>query len=210
MADDFLGRKMEEYFAKKGSPQKRYKVSLSSLLAKNRSHRAYDKSFVVREEQLRQIVEVCRLVPSARNQQVLRFRLVRGEEAERVLPLVRMGSALPELQLPPVGQEPNAYIVICSKEEGRFVDIDLGIAAQTMLLRAVELGLNGLCIAAFDKEGVKEALGLDIEPHLILAIGRGADHIEIADISADESHTYYRKEERHIVPKLHLDELIIK
>ena len=58
------------------------------------------------------------------------------------------------LNLPFEGNEPQAFVVICATKEGRFVDIDLGIAAQTILLRAVEMGLNGVCIAAFDKEEI--------------------------------------------------------
>ena len=210
MADNYLGRKMEEYFAQKGAPQKRYKVSLTTLLAKNRSHRAYDASFKVREEQLLQIIEVNRLTPSARNQQVLRFRPVLGEEAERLLPLVRLGAALPEMHFPPEGQEPNAFIVICSEKEGRYVDIDTGISAQSMLLRAVELGLNGICIAAVDRVEVSRLLHLPCEPMLVLAIGRGAEQIELEEIGAEESHNYYRRGEKHIVPKVRLEEIIIE
>ena len=37
-----------------------------------------------------------------------------------------------------------SFIVVCSTvPEDRWVDIDLGIAVQSMLLRAVEIGLNG-------------------------------------------------------------------
>ena len=191
MADNYLGRKMEEYFAQKGAPQKRYKVSLTTLLAKNRSHRAYDASFKVREEQLLQIIEVNRLTPSARNQQVLRFRPVLGEEAAELVKMVRLGGALPEMHFPPEGKEPNAFIVICSAKEGRYVDIDTGIAAV-------------------DRVEVSRLLQLPSEPLLILAIGRGAESIELAEIGAEESHDYYRCGEKHIVPKVRVEDLIIK
>ena len=210
MADDFLGRKMEEYLARKAMPQKRYRVSLMSLLAKNRSHRAYDSSFCVREEQLRQLVEAARLTPSARNQQVLRFRLVQGEVARSLLPHLRFGGGRLEMHNPPEGQEPNAFVVICSKEQGHNVDIDTGIVAQTMLLRAVEMGLNGICIGAFDKAQVRELLELPMEPLLVVAIGRGAEQVEIVDIGEEEPHAYYRQGERHIVPKVRVEDLIIK
>lgn len=185
--------------------------TLSRLLAKNRSHRAYDPSFVVREDQLRRIIGVNTLTPSARNQQVLRFRAVPADEAAKVRPYIRMGAALPELNLPTAGTEPNAYIVVCATvPETREVSIDLGISVQSMLLQATEIGLNGLCIAAFNREGVKEALALPYEPLLVVAIGRGMDRIELAEISADDDHRYYRREGTHYVPKVALDELIIK
>ena len=66
-----------------GSAPKRASIhrNLMRLLEKNRSHRAYDSSFKVREDQLRRIIEVATTVPSARNQQVLRFRPVLADEA---------------------------------------------------------------------------------------------------------------------------------
>ena len=47
-------------------------------------------------------------------------------------------------------------------------------------------------------------------PLLVVAIGRGMDHIELTEISADDDHRYYRREGTHYVPKVALDELIIK
>lgn len=210
MADNYLGRKMEEYEAQKCASVRTRRVSLASLIAKNRSTRGFDASFKVREDQLVSLVEAARLAPSARNQQVLRFRLVTADEAELLLPHIRLGGALPELNLPLAGTEPNAFIVICSEKEGRYVDMDMGIAAQTMLLRAVELGLNGVIIAAFDHDAVAEALHLPLAPQLLLAVGRSAEHIEVTDISAAESRGYYRKDSIHYVPKLRVEELIIK
>ena len=210
MADNYLGRQMEEYEAQKCASVRTRRVSLVSLLAKNRSTRGFDTSFKVRKDQLVSLVEAARLAPSARNQQALRYRLVTEDEASLLLPHIRMGAALRELNLPLEGTEPNAFVVICATEEGQFVDIDLGIAAQTILLRAVEMGLNGVCIAAFDGEAVTKALELPLAPHLVIAIGRSAERIEIVDIDEGESQTYYRKNGTHFVPKLRTEELIIK
>lgn len=75
MADNYLERKMEEYRTRTaGQSGRRPLVTLSRLLQKNRSYRGYDTSFTVREDQLRRIIEVNTKTPSARNQQVLRFR----------------------------------------------------------------------------------------------------------------------------------------
>ncbi len=193
-----------------GTPSRRAQATFTRLLLKNRSHRGYDASFKVREDQLRKIIEVNTRIPSARNAQVLRFRPVTAEEANKVLPHIRLGGALPHLNLPTAGSEPNAFIVICSTvAEDKWVDIDLGISAQSMLLQATEIGLNGICIGAFDKPRIAEALGLKLEPLLILAIGRGTDRIELVEIEAEESHTYYRENDIHYVPKVRVEELIL-
>lgn len=189
MADNYLGRKMEEYRARAEAPVRRPAVTLTKLLLRNRSCRGYDPRFQVREDQLRTLIEVNTRIPSARNQQVLRFRPVLGDEARQLLPLIRLGGALPE---------------------NRYVDMDLGISAQSMLLRAVEIGLNGICIGAFDPARVRELLGLPYDPLLILAVGKGAERIELTEIDADESHAYYRRDGVHYVPKVRLDDLLIE
>lgn len=88
---------MEEYLARSASGQasRRPLVTLSRLLLKNRSHRGYDPRFIVREDQLRRIIGVNTRIPSARNQQVLRFRPVLADEAPGVLAEIRLGGALP-------------------------------------------------------------------------------------------------------------------
>lgn len=213
MADNYLGRKMEEYMARSaaGGTPPRPAQSLERLLRRNRSHRGYDARFIVREDQLRRIIAVNTLTPSARNRQVLRFRPVLSDEAPAVLPHLRMGGALPELRLPTPGTEPNAFIVVCSTaEESREVSIDLGIAVQSMLLQAVEIGLNGLCIGAFDREAVRRALHLPLEPLLVVAIGKGAERIELTTVDADAERAYYRRDGIHYVPKLRTEDLILE
>ena len=209
MADNYLEKKMEDY--KAAQPTKRRVATLRRLLLHNRSYRGYDTSFKVREDQLHRIIEVATLCPSARNQQVLRFRPVLGDEATVVLGHIRLGGALPVLHLPFAGTEPNAFIVICSTvEESKYVDIDLGIVAQSMLLQAVEIGLGGICIGAFDREPIKKALHLKYEPLLVLAIGRPNEHILLKECREGDSLTYYRDGDTHYVPKLSINDLILK
>lgn len=213
MADNYLERKMEEYRARTAAAQgsRRPLATLSRLLLKNRSHRGYDTNFIVREDQLRRIIAVNAKIPSARNQQVLRFRPVLSGEAQKVLAHIRLGGALPHLHLPLPGTEPNAFIIVCSTAaEDRYVDIDLGISAQSMLLQAAEIGLNGICIGAFDKERIRQEFGLEWEPLLILAIGRGIEKIELVPIGADGDRAYYREGGTHYVPKVRPEDLTIE
>ncbi len=211
MADDYLGRKMEEYRTRAAAPEpRRPAATLARLLLRNRSHRGYDPHFAVRADQLRRIIAVNTRIPSAQNRQVLRFRPVLADEAPFVLPHIRLGGALPELHLPLPGTEPRAFIVVCSTvSEDRWVDIDLGISVQSMLLQAAEIGLNGLCIGSFDAQRIREALALPLDPLLVLAIGRGTDRIELVEIGEHESHTYYRRGAVHYVPKVRLEDLLL-
>lgn len=212
MADDYLGKKMEEYRQRTAAgAMRKPQPTLGALLLKNRSHRAYDPSYTVREDQLRRIIGVCTRIPSARNAQVLRFRPVLADEADKVQPHIRLGGALPELHLPTPGTEPRAFIVVCATvPEDRYVSIDLGIAAQSMLLQATEIGLNGICIGAFDRDSVRHALRLELEPLLIIAIGRGGDTIRLVEVAAGEKLAYYREDGTHYVPKIRLNDLLLE
>lgn len=211
MADNYLEKRYEETLGSGKIRVKKIGHTVDELLLKNRSTRGYKKAYRVSRAELERIASVCSRIPSARNQQVLRMRLVTHDSgAEQVLPLVKMGAALPELHLPFPGTEPEAFIVVCSTvEENPMVDIDLGIAAQSMLLKAVEMGLNGLIIAAFNRAKLQEALALPHPPLLVLAIGKGDERIELTPIGEGESHAYYRKDGVHYVPKVRAAELLI-
>ena len=74
MADNYLENKFEEF--RKKSTSKKPVASLGTLLRRNRSYRGYDKSREVTAAELRRIVDVCTRIPSGRNQQVLRFKLL--------------------------------------------------------------------------------------------------------------------------------------
>ena len=210
MADNYLEKKMEQYRAQAPRMARSKTMTLNQLLVRNRSHRGYDTRRIVTIEELRRIVNVNTRIPSARNRQCLRFRLVGADEAHKVNPLIRLGGALPELHLPFEGTEPQAFIVACSTlSEDKWIDMDLGISAQSMLLKATEMGLNGICIGAFDAKALTEALALPYTPLLVIAIGKGMEDIRLTEIAENESHTYYRIEGVHYVPKVRLDDLII-
>lgn len=204
MADNYLEKRYEETLGNGKIRVKKIGHTVDELLTKNRSTRGYKKAYKVSHSELERIAGVCTRIPSARNQQVLRMRLVTHDSgADLVLPLIKMGAALPELHLPFPGSEPEAFIVVCSTvAENPMVDIDLGIAAQSMLLKAVEMGLNGLIIAAFNRAKLQEALSLPYPPLLVLAIGKGDEHIELKPIDESESHAYYREGGVHYVPKV--------
>ena len=210
MADNYLEKRMEEYRTRSQSTTKITTPTLNQLLVRNRSYRGYDKNRMVSTEELRRIVNVNTRIASARNQQCLRFRLVTAEERQKILPHIRLGGALPELHLPASGCEPQAFIVVCSTQpEDRWVDIDLGISVQSMLLKATEMKLNGICIGAFNAAAITQALSLPYPPLLIIAIGKGIEDIRLVEISEEESHAYYRNNNIHYVPKVKLEDLII-
>lgn len=207
MADNYLEKRAEELRNQRPKVVRNH-PSLESLLKRNRSYRGYDASRVVTEEDLLKILEVVPWVASGMNAQPLRFRLVTGADAARVHPLVKLGAALPQEHLPHAGEEPSAYIVIGSAASGRVADIDLGFAAQSILLRAVELGLGGIFILNFKASELAAALQLPLQPLAVIGIGKPSERIFLVDAKPGDSLDYYRKDGVHFVPKLPVKDLL--
>lgn len=208
MADNYLEKRQEELAHAQKTVVRRNHLSLDTLLHRNRSYRGFLGT--VSEAQLRELVGVVPLVASGMNRQVLRFRLVSGADAALVHPLVKLGAALPEEHLPHPGMEPSAYIVVCSTvPEDKVVDIDLGIAAQSMLLKATEMGLGGIFILNFRREALKEALGLPLEPVAVIGLGKPAETVFLVPGASPDALSYYRKDGVHYVPKLAMEDLIV-
>ena len=187
------------------------------LVKQARSHRGFRQDRKVTRQELEHLVECARFTPAARNDQVLKYYLAeKPETVAAIQPLTKWAGALAELHLPRKGAEPVAYIVICLDgslaENPAPYQRDVGIAAQTMLLAAAEMGLNGCMIGSFAAGELREKLGLPeaIKPQLLLALGEGTDRIVMTDVGEDGSTTYYRDaEDTHYVPKRTLEQLIL-
>ncbi|MBR5723752.1 MAG: nitroreductase family protein [Bacteroidales bacterium] len=212
MADNYLEKRYEEVFGRDaGKKQTPRRPALDTLLLHNRSYRGYDKSYVVHRRQLDAMIGVNPKVASGVNLQRLRFRpVVKGPEADAVGQHIRLGRGLPELHLPFPGTEPEAFIIVCSTvPENPGIDIDLGISLQSMLLKAVEMGLGGIIIRNFDREPIQQALTLPYEPICVLAVGKPAEKIELVPVHEGDNLNYYREDGVHYVPKLQVEDLTI-
>lgn len=187
------------------------------LVRANRSCRGYDESRRITREELLELVDCARLTASSVNQQPLRYYLAwEKEEVDRIQSMTRWAGKLPRMELPHKGMRPTAFIVICqdldvSESLARFQK-DVGIAAQTILLAATEMGLGGCMIGNFGANAVRQGLGLpeNQAPVLIVAIGKPAEKIVLTEAGTGESTDYYRDEKDvHYVPKRRLEDIII-
>lgn len=187
------------------------------LVKQARSHRGFRQDRKVTRQELEHLVECARFTPAARNDQVLKYYLAeKPETVAAIQPLTKWAGALAELHLPRKGAEPVAYIVICLDgslaENPAPYQRDVGIVAQTILLAAAEMDLNGCMIGSFAAGELREKLGLPeaIKPQLLLALGEGTDRIVMTDVGEDGSTTYYRDAgDIHYVPKRTLEQLIL-
>ena len=188
---------------------------LKELIDKSRSHREFVPSAVVPREKIEAWLLNASHCPAAMNLQALKYRIVDGSEVERILPITRWGSAIPNKKFPPEGHGPTAFVVMC--HDTKIVElkpifmIDVGICAQTVMLSAAEDGFGGCIIGSASEGALRDALSLDesLIPVLVLALGVPEDKVVLTEFAG--STKYYRDENNvHYVPKRSLEELIIK
>lgn len=188
-------------------------MNLRELLLKNRSYRRFFQEERISTEELLSFVESTRFTPSPANKQPLQYILVNREEYNNLLfPHLNWAAYLKDWQGPREGERPSAYIVMLGdRSMSPFIDWDYGIALQTMLLSAVEVGYGGCAIASFNKEKVRELFNVDerFEIPGIVAFGKPKETV-VVDDAEDGDIKYWRDEkEVHHVPKRVLNDLIL-
>ena len=141
---------------------------MQDIIKACRSYRRFDESDRIDRKLLTAWVDAARLVASSGNAQPLRYAIVSDERAcERVFSCCAWAKALPDWPGPVPGERPSAYVVVCRDNDRTLADTftawDEGIAAQTIMLQAVEAGFGGCIIASFKKRSMAEALGVDAD-----------------------------------------------
>jgi len=181
---------------------------IRDLVVKNRSYRRFYQDISVERETLRELVDLARLSPSAANRQALKYILSSDPEKNAlVFPNVRIDNN------PIEGERPSAYVIILHDTRIQaWAHVDLGIAAQTIHLGAVEKGFGGVMVGNIDKDGLRRAL--DIPAHLeillVLALGKPKESIAIETVGQDGATQQWWDDDRvRHVPKRPLDDIIV-
>lgn len=150
-------------------------MEFSELITRRYSVRAY-KPDPVEEDKLQEVLEAARLAPTANNQQP--FQLIVIHTAGREEDLKRIYAP---------GWFVQAPFVVCAcglsgqgwvRRDGRsYLDVDLAIAMDHMILAAANAGLGTCWIANFDETAARQVLRLpdDVEPIIFTPLGYPAD-----------------------------------
>ena len=187
---------------------------LKELISKNRSYRRFFQSHKVEKKILLDLIDLARLSASAKNSQSLKYYISNNEKLNKqIFSSLAWAGFLKDWQGPVDGEQPSAYIVITlDKEITNNNYCDHGIAAQSILLGAVEKALGGCIIAAINKKSLIETLNIpeNLEILLVIAIGKPKEEINIYEIENDEDTKYWRdKNQVHQVPKRKLKDIVI-
>jgi nitroreductase len=187
---------------------------IKELIIKNRSYRRFYEDKLIKINTLKELVNLARLSPSGGNLQRLRYILSNTKEQnDEINKHIFWAAYYKDWEGPIESEKPSAYIVVV-KDDNLKKDSsqDEGIAVQSILLGAVELGLGGCIIANIDKEKLAESLNLSkkYKIALVLALGYPKEKVLIENINESEDVKYWRDEnEVHHVPKITLDDLIL-
>lgn len=189
-------------------------MSFAELVKNNRSRRRFHQDSNVDMETLRQLVGLARLAPSARNLQPLKYILSNtAEKNAGIFSCLSWALDLKGWGGPVEGERPSAYIVILGDAEmAKTFGCDHGIAAQTIMLGAVDKGLGGCIMASINRDRLRELLAIPAryEILLVLALGKPKEQVIVEPVGKSGDIKYWRDAMGiHHVPKRALEDIIV-
>lgn len=156
-------------------------MNFSELVHVRESCRSYDSRPVEREI-IDQIVEACRLAPSACNSQPWKFVIADEPVLKDKIARATVGSMLrfnrfcldAPVMAALVAEPPRWMSKIGSSIKDKdFYLMDIGIVAQHFCLQAAELGLGSCMIGWFDEKAVRKLLNIPAKKRIPLLISLG-------------------------------------
>ena len=187
---------------------------IKDLILKNRSYRRFYEDVVVERGTLRELVDLARCSASGANRQPQKYFLSCTPESNaKVFSTISWAGALRDWPGPSEGERPSAYIIILGDTtiSGSF-GVDHGIAAQSIMLGAVDRGLGGCIIASIERDELQKLLDIpeQYEMLLVLALGKPKEKVVLEELEPGSDVRYWRDADSvHHVPKRRLDDIII-
>jgi nitroreductase len=187
---------------------------IADLIRRSRSYRRFYQNHPVDGNTLEELVNLARLSPSAANLQPLNYILAADSEINsQIFECLAWAAYLKDWPGPQEGERPSAYVVILADTTiSKTVDCDHGIACQSILLGAREIGLGGCIIASINREKLRNILKIDSKYKimLVIALGKPREEVVIEAANPDDSIKYWRDGKNiHHVPKRNLNDIIL-
>ncbi len=190
-------------------------MTVRDLLTRSRSFRRFREDQPIDDRVLRELVDLARLCPSAANRQPLKYLISCDSERNALIfGHLRWAAALKDWPGPTEQERPAGYIVILGDTRiARDFHCDHGIAAQSILLAAVERGLGGCMVGSIDREGLRHRLNIPgfLDILLVLALGKPGETVVLEDGRSPDAVPYWRDPQgTHHVPKRQLEEVLVQ
>jgi nitroreductase len=190
-------------------------MDFKDLVMRNRSYRRFDASHKIERETLVELAALARCTASAANIQPIRYILsVEPEQNDKIFGCLAWAAYLKDWPGPEPSERPAAYMVLLIDQTlTKDWWCDDGIAAQTILLGAVEKGLGGCMLGAINRDKLRAELDIpeQYKIRLVLALGKPAETAVIEEVQPGGSIRYWRDDQGvHHVPKRTIEELILR
>jgi nitroreductase len=147
-------------------------MEFSQLITRRYSVRAY-RPDPVEDTKLQQVLEAARMAPTAANRQPFQIIVIHTEGRKTELQRIyhRDWFSQPPLLLCAVGVPSQSWVR--SADQRRYLDVDVAIVMDHLILAAAELGLGTCWIAAFNARAAREILQLpdEVEPLIFTPLG---------------------------------------
>jgi len=161
-----------------------------------------------------ELVELARLSASGANLQPLKFILsCVFEKNEKIFSTLAWAGYLRDWHGPSEGEKPSAYIIILGdKTIKESFGCDHGVAAQSILLGAVEKKLGGCILGSIKRGDLQKKLHISpqYEILLVIALGKPAEKVKIETTGTNGNIKYWRDDQGvHHVPKRSIEEIIL-
>ena len=187
---------------------------ISELIRKCRSYRRFCQDVEMSKGDLLEMLNNARLSASGRNSQSLKYYISLDDKSNRLIfPFLSWAGYLKDWPGPIEGERPAAYIVMVNDTEiTNNYFCDHGIAAQSILLTAVEKGFGGCIIASVNRDKLRESLSIPLRYEIIqiIALGKPKEIVEIDPLGSDGDIKYWRDANQiHHVPKRSLEDIVL-
>lgn len=150
-------------------------MEFEDLIQKRYSVRAY-KPDPVEDDKLNQILEAARIAPTAANRQPFQIMVVHTQGREEELSKIyhKPWFVQAPLLICAVGVPRNSWVRV---DQRNYLDVDVAIVMDHLILAAANLGLGTCWVAAFNAQAAREALNLpkEVEPLIFTPLGYPAD-----------------------------------
>ncbi len=187
---------------------------ISELIRKCRSYRRFFQDVEISRNDLLEMLDNARLSASGRNSQSLKYYISFDDKTnQQIFPCLAWAGYLKDWPGPIEGERPSAYIVMVNDSDiTNNYFCDHGIAAQSILLTAVEKGFGGCIVASVNRDKLRQELSLAQRYEIIqvIALGKPKETVEIEPLSPDGDIKYWNDEKQiHHVPKRSLEDIVL-
>ncbi|MFX1307376.1 MAG: nitroreductase family protein [Promethearchaeota archaeon] len=189
-------------------------MNIEEIFNKRRTIRRF-KQDAISIDKLKKLIDFARVAPMAKNVQALEFIIVHNPSLrEKLFPLVKWASSLPEEQrTPEKGRKPTAYIIVLvnTKIKNAYVDFDVGAAVENILLGAVSFGIGSCWMGNINARKIRELFNIPEYYDIKHVISLGFPDEESVIEPYKDSFQYWKdnKGQMH-VPKRSLEDIIFK